>query len=48
MRYDTFNIKTGKLQKDYLNDYLIQIRDVPEHPDYPEHTHDFTELVIVL
>lgn len=47
MRYDTYNIETGQLQKNYLNDYLIQIRDVPEHPDYPEHTHDFTELVIV-
>ena len=47
MRYETFNIETGNLRKNYLNDFLIHICDVPEHPDYPEHTHDFTELVIV-
>ncbi len=47
MRYDTLNIEAGTLRKSYLNDFLIQVCDVPEHPDYPEHTHDFTELVVV-
>jgi len=50
MKYETFNIRTGKLSKgNYFDDKFvgIGIRDVPEHPDYPEHSHDFTELVIV-
>lgn len=48
MRYDTFNIRAGKLPKEsYLKNFFIDVMDVPEHPDYPEHHHDFTELVIV-
>jgi AraC-like DNA-binding protein len=47
MRYETFKIEAGTLHKSYLNDFLIQVCDVPEHPDYPEHSHDFTELVMV-
>ena len=48
MRYASYRIQTGKLTKRaYLQDYRISIRDVPEHPDYPEHTHEFTELVAV-
>jgi AraC-like DNA-binding protein/quercetin dioxygenase-like cupin family protein len=47
MRYDTYAIKTGKLHKTYLNNFLIAVTDVPEHPDYPEHSHEFTELVVV-
>ncbi|VGO14002.1 HTH-type transcriptional activator RhaR [Pontiella desulfatans] len=47
MKYDSFKIKSGRLRKSWLQDFLIQITDVPEHPDYPEHTHEFTELVVV-
>jgi AraC-like DNA-binding protein len=48
MRYETYTIHTGKLRKEtYLHDFFISVQDVPEHPDYPEHTHEFTELVIV-
>ena len=48
MRYTSYKIQAGKLTKRaYLQDYRISIRDVPEHPDYPEHTHEFTELVAV-
>ena len=37
-----------KLRKEnYLKTPFLGIRDVPEHPDYPEHTHEFTELVVV-
>jgi len=48
MRYETYNIQTGNLRSDkYLHDFFISVQDVPEHPDYPEHTHEFTELVVV-
>lgn len=48
MRYDTYTIQAGILpKKKYLHDFLIHVQNVPEHPDYPEHTHDFTELVVV-
>jgi len=50
MKYSTLNIRTGNLSKEnYFDDAFvgIGIRDVPEHPDYPEHTHEFTELVVV-
>jgi AraC family L-rhamnose operon transcriptional activator RhaR len=47
MRYSTYAIKPGKLHKTQLNNFLIAVTDVPEHPDYPEHSHEFTELVVV-
>jgi AraC-like DNA-binding protein len=48
MRYDSFKIQTGKLRKEtFLQDFFIGVQDIPEHPDYPEHTHEFTELVVV-
>lgn len=48
MRYETYNIQTGNLRKEkYLHDFFIGVQDVPEHPDYPKHSHEFTELVIV-
>ncbi|QHI68493.1 helix-turn-helix domain-containing protein [Tichowtungia aerotolerans] len=48
MRYKTYSIQTGNLRSDkYLHDFFISVQDVPEHPDYPEHTHEFTELVVV-
>ena len=47
MKYEIFHLESGKLRKSYLHDFLIYIADVPEHPDYPEHTHEFTELVVV-
>lgn len=48
MRYKMHKIDTGKLLKDnYLNEFLIKVQDIPEHPNYPKHTHEFNELVIV-
>ena len=48
MRYETYKIHTGNLRKEiYLHDFSISVHDIPEHPDYPEHTHEFTELVII-
>jgi mannose-6-phosphate isomerase-like protein (cupin superfamily) len=50
MRYETHQIHTGTLHKEnFFDDPFvgIGIKDVPEHPDYPEHSHDFTELVVV-
>lgn len=48
MRYGSYRIQAGRLSKRaYLQDCRISVRDVPEHPDYPEHTHEFTELVAV-
>jgi AraC-like DNA-binding protein len=48
MRYETYNIQAGNLRKEkYLHDFFIGVQDVPEHPDYPKHSHEFTELVVV-
>jgi AraC-like DNA-binding protein/quercetin dioxygenase-like cupin family protein len=47
MRLDPYVINSGKLRKTLLNNFLIAVIDVPEHPDYPEHSHEFTELVVV-
>lgn len=47
MRYETL-IRAGKHSlREYLPDFSIGVRDCPEHPEYPEHTHEFTELVVV-
>ena len=50
MKCTTHNIVTGTHHKEnFFDDAFvgIGIKDVPEHPDYPEHSHDFTELVVV-
>lgn len=35
------------LKDDYLHGFFLRVVDVPNHPDYPEHSHEFDELVIV-
>lgn len=48
MRYISHIAKPGKHKRStYLDDFLIKVQDIPEHPSYPKHTHDFSELVIV-
>ena len=50
MKHEAHRIHTGTHHKEHYFDdsYVgIGIKDVPEHPDYPEHSHDFTELVVV-
>lgn len=48
MRYTLSSIHSGQhTQRDYLREFHIAVRDVPNHPAYPEHTHEFTELVVV-
>jgi len=48
MRYEVSSIHSGQhTQPEYLREFHIAVRDVPNHPTYPEHTHEFTELVVV-